>query len=546
MGKKKLFVLNETAIGYILLKVSEGEEIAVKECDKTFEEFSRFSKTVQWQAFLGFSSQDEALKEMQSVAMGTCTDHLSTWLRSSLPKIKEGKKAKFELGVADVNFGASITKVAGVPCRVDDYVLHLLRSSRRHLPNLVEKNTAFEATDLAKASVGLGHEYSRAKVAFDKKADDGHVVHAISLLEDLNKTLNGMCQRVKEWYGLHFPELDNVCDDQVTYCKVVKALENRLEMTEAKKEALGEIFEDEAKVKEILGLSKISMGNNFSEADVQMVDSLNSRCIDMAETRDGLQAYLNARMGELAPNMTEIIGPNVGAKLIAHCGSLIKLAKFPASTIQVLGAEKALFRALKARSGKTPKYGLIFGSSWISRAKDKDRGRMSRVLANKLAMASRIDCFQKSESSTNIFGQKLRDQLEERLEYWNTGKVPRTNQEVMNEAYDEAKVDEAATPKAEAMEVDEPKPAATESEKPKKKKKKKKKKKTEAKAEPTPAPEETQPAETPKKKKKKKKRKAEEAGLVEEAPKKKQKTEATTSSEKPKKKKKKKKKKKAE
>merc|ERR1711879_967768 len=212
------------------------------------------------------------------------------------------------------------------------------------------------------------------------------------------------------------------------------------------------------------------MGNAFSQADVEMVNRLNDRCIDMANTRDYLQKYLDARMGELAPNMTEIIGPNVGAKLIAHCGSLIKLAKCPASTIQVLGAEKALFRALKSRSGKTPKYGLIFGSTWISRAKDKDKGRMSRVLSNKLAMASRIDCFAKPGSSTSVYGTKLREQLEERLNYWATGKVPRTNAEVMEEAFDEAEVD-AETPKEKETKAE---PA----EEPKKKKKKKKKKKS--------------------------------------------------------------------
>merc|ERR1719420_1657765 len=179
-----------------------------------------------------------------------------------------------------------------------------------------------------------------------------------------------------------------------------------------------------------------------------MLQSLNQRCLDIAETRDMLQAYLDARMSGLAPNLTEVVGSTVGAKLIAHTGSLIKLAKCPASTIQVLGAEKALFRALKARSGKTPKYGLIFGSTWISRAKDKDKGRMSRVLSNKLAMASRIDCFSKPGSSTNVYGTKLREQLEERLNYWATGKVPRTNAEVMEEAWDEAAIDEESAPKA--------------------------------------------------------------------------------------------------
>merc|ERR1719195_715281 len=240
-------------------------------------------------------------------------------------------------------------------------------------------------------------------------------------------------------------------------------------MNSAKEEALADLLPDEAKVKEIMGFLGMSMGTAFAEADSVMVKDLNQRCIDMANERDLLQEYLDARMNGLAPNLTEIIGSTVGAKLIAHTGSLVKLAKCPASTIQVLGAEKALFRALKSRSGKTPKYGLIFGSTWISRAKDKDKGRMSRVLSNKLAMASRIDCFSKPGFATNVYGTKLREQLEERLNYWATGKVPRTNQEVMEEAFYEVEVDAESAPKEVKTE---------ETAEPLKKKKKKKKKKS--------------------------------------------------------------------
>merc|ERR1712156_667390 len=259
---------------------------------------------------------------------------------------------------------------------------------------------------------------------------------------------------------------------------------------------------DEAKVKEIMGFLGMSMGTAFAEADLVMVKDLNQRCVDMANERDLLQNYLDARMNGLAPNLTEIIGSTVGAKLIAHTGSLVKLAKCPASTIQVLGAEKALFRALKSRSGKTPKYGLIFGSTWISRAKDKDRGRMSRVLSNKLAMAARIDSFSRPEQSTNVFGQKLREQLEERLTYWATGKVPRTNQEVMEEAYDEAALE---APDAPAQEEEVKSKADVSAAEPPTKKKKKKKKTSETPLVLSAPPAETSPASKKKKKKKKKK-----------------------------------------
>ena len=113
-------------------------------------------------------------------------------------------------------------------------------------------------------------------------------------------------------------------------------------------------------------------------------------------------------MGSVAPNLATLIGDTVGARLISHAGSLTNLAKYPASTVQILGAEKALFRALKTR-GNTPKYGLIFHSSFIGRAGAKNKGRISRYLANKCSIASRIDCF--SEAPTTIYGKKLKEQV---------------------------------------------------------------------------------------------------------------------------------------
>merc|ERR1711934_1059783 len=125
------------------------------------------------------------------------------------------------------------------------------------------------------------------------------------------------------------------------------------------------------------------------------------------------------------------IGEIIGARLISHAGSLTNLAKYPASTVQILGAEKALFRALKT-NGNTPKYGLIFNSTYIGRASQQNKGRISRYLANKCSIASRIDCF--LEQTTNVFGKKLKDQVEERLRFYEDGTAPRKNVTVMKEA----------------------------------------------------------------------------------------------------------------
>jgi nucleolar protein 56 len=191
------------------------------------------------------------------------------------------------------------------------------------------------------------------------------------------------------------------------------------------------VLQDDGKVNAIVTAMKSSMGMDIADMDLMNIKLFSARVISLAEYRKRLLEYLKKKMHSIAPNLATLIGDIVGARLISHAGSLTNLAKYPASTVQILGAEKALFRALKTR-GNTPKYGLIFHSTFIGRAESKNKGRISRFLANKCSMASRIDCF--SETSTDIFGQKLKEQVEERLKFYTDGKLPKKNIEVMQEA----------------------------------------------------------------------------------------------------------------
>merc|ERR1712054_384061 len=173
------------------------------------------------------------------------------------------------------------------------------------------------------------------------------------------------------------------------------------------------------------------MGQDISELDMINITNFANRVVELHQYRADLHRYLQSKMLRVAPNLSTLIGEMVGARLISHAGSLTNLAKYPASTVQILGAEKALFRALKTK-GNTPKYGLIFHSSFIGRAQQKNKGRISRYLANKCSMASRIDCF--SDEATTVYGEKLRDQVEERLAFLTEGTKPRKNIDVMQEA----------------------------------------------------------------------------------------------------------------
>jgi len=302
--------------------------------------------------------------------------------------------------------------------------------------------------------------------------------------------------RLKEWFSWHFPELTKIVNDNNIFTKLVFFIGNRETINDEMKEELTAIVLDDEKAQQIIDAAKISMGQELLETDQLQINKFATRCNELIEFRESLTEYLRQRMNAVAPNLSALIGDIVGSKLISHAGGLTNLSKYPASTIQILGAEKALFRALKTK-GKTPKYGLIFNSTFIGRAQQKNKGRISRYLANKCAIASRVDCF--SETPTTKFGESLKGQMEERLKFLANGAKPRRNKEVMGEVIDELKKeglffgDKVGVANGDDAEEEEPK-------KSKKDKKDKKRKRSEV-----IESEEEMPEEKPKKKKKKSK-----------------------------------------
>merc|ERR1712083_1171260 len=174
--------------------------------------------------------------------------------------------------------------------------------------------------------------------------------------------------------------------------------------------------EVEEKVKEA---AEISMGTEISGEDIINIKHLCQQVVEIQEYRGQLYEYLRNRMNAIAPNLTVMVGELVGARLVAHAGSLMNLAKAPASTVQILGAEKALFRALKNKSD-TPKYGLIYHASLVGQASAKDKGKISRVLAAKTALAVRMDALGETEGVS--VGIKYRQKVEQRLSHLDEAK----------------------------------------------------------------------------------------------------------------------------
>jgi nucleolar protein 58 len=235
-------------------------------------------------------------------------------------------------------------------------------------------------------SLGLSHSLSRHKLKFSPDKVDTMIVQAIALLDDLDKELNTYAMRVKEWYGWHFPEMGRIVNDNLAYAKVILKMGLRSSAVNAD---LAEILPEEIETA-VKAAAEVSMGTEITTEDLDNIQALAEQVVGFTEYRQQLSSYLSARMTAIAPNLTILVGELVGARLIAHAGSLMNLAKSPASTIQILGAEKALFRALKTKHD-TPKYGLIYHASLIGQATGKNKGKIARMLATKAALGLRVD-----------------------------------------------------------------------------------------------------------------------------------------------------------
>nr|CAD7426949.1 unnamed protein product [Timema monikensis] len=409
----QMFVLFEHAAGYALFRVKEFEEtgMLLPQVEESVTDISRFNSIVKLVGFSPFKTALKALENLNSISEGILPEDLQLFLETFLPK--SGKKSKVILGVSEPKIGASITESIGITCQHVGAIPEIIRGIRQHFPKLVK---GFTAQSSSTAQLGLGHSYSRAKVKFNVNRVDNMIIQSIALLDQLDKDINTFSMRIREWYSYHFPELVKIVPENYLFAKVARFVKNRKELNEEKLEELEEIVMDSGKAQAILDASRSSM------------------VVSLADYRKELSGYLATKMQDVAPNLATLIGDQVGARLIAHAGSLTNLAKYPASTVQILGAEKALFRALKTK-GNTPKYGLLYHSTFIGRAGAKNKGRISRYLANKCSIASRIDCF--IDEPTKVFGEKLRQQVEDRLKFYETGDIPAKNIDVMKEAIEE-------------------------------------------------------------------------------------------------------------
>ena len=316
--------------------------------------------------------------------------------------------------VADKKLAKTIQEKMGINCQTGERASELFRCIRFQMQSLL---TGLEDQELKQMQLGLAHSVSRYKLSFTTEKVDTMIIQAVSLLEDLDKELNNYAMRLREWYSWHFPELSKIITDNMTYAKAVILIGMRTNVKNLSLEELGEVMPEEI-AQQVKEAAEISMGTEILEDDERHIKTLAKSVQEISDYRQNLAEYLKNRMAAVAPNLTILIGELVAAKLISHSGSLMNLAKAPASTIQILGAEKALFRALKTKKN-TPKYGLIYNASIVGQAKNQLKGKVSRTLANKCALCSRFDAL--GENQDGKLGADSKAFMEKRLKLLESG-----------------------------------------------------------------------------------------------------------------------------
>ena len=300
--------------------------------------------------------------------------------------------------------GTGVNVEIGVDSEAEDFVRENIESIAVDF-RAVEDKTQYYA---------LSREVSvlRTRKAVQKAQSErgATILQTVQLLNELDKSLNVLSGKLREWYGLHFPELNRAVDDHKIYARLVERLGDRSGFSPENLEEL----ELGDRVNRILSAGEDSMGAPLLSEDEEHLRSLATNLVSLYAYRESLEGLIKGIAEETVPNLSEVAGPVLAAKLIERARGLKKLAMMPSSTVQILGAEKALFRS-KMTGAKPPKHGLIFQHPYVHAKPRKLRGRAARTLAAKLSLAARADAF-----SGNPIGAELRRQLDEETERQDT------------------------------------------------------------------------------------------------------------------------------
>lgn len=222
------------------------------------------------------------------------------------------------------------------------------------------------------------------KIKKESASEDKHLIQAINSIDEIDEAISKLIERIREWYALYFPEMDNIKNNE-TYIRLISQNKTKEEILKAKPEAFPQ--------------DMIDLEEDINPDDLKIMNNYAKSIYELQQSRKNIEDYIDSKMESIAPNLRLLVGSTLGAKLISHAGGIKRLAMYPSSTVQIMGAEKALFRHLKS-GDRPPKYGLIYQHPQVRGSKWWNRGKIARMLAGKISLAVRRDVFTKTLDET--------------------------------------------------------------------------------------------------------------------------------------------------
>ncbi|MBI4258819.1 MAG: ribonucleotide-diphosphate reductase subunit beta [Thaumarchaeota archaeon] len=339
---------------------------------------------------------EKPLEELAAITKGEAGPELVAFVKEAVTKSVTIISVEPPLVSTLVSLGLPVEET-------ESSVLEELRTNKTQL--MIEAGLVSSETEAREVVRRFALAAAEEKLREMSTSLDLHVIQSIQALDEVDKTINEFISRLREWYGLHFPELASYVSDPISYAKMTLAGE-RSRITSI----LKEMHLPEERGEKIISVSLRSKGGAMRPEDLEVIKTLGEEILRLNDLRSKLTKHVEDTMMKVAPNVSSMAGATVGARLISKAGGLNRLAQMPASTIQVLGAEKALFRAMRTGS-RPPKHGVLFQHSEVHSAPKWERGRIARLIAGKIAIAARIDAYRGGEEP-NLAGA-LKRRLEE-------------------------------------------------------------------------------------------------------------------------------------
>ncbi len=346
---------------------------------------------------LFYPNAGEAASNLMSVNEETIPDAVQASLR---------KLEGVDVIVEDAMFARALSKVKNLTVRVEEgNASRWFRDSQDDY--LTEQGIVPSREEISEFRREVSILLAKSKVSAASEEKDLLIKNAIDAVDEIDKSINVLIMRLREWYSLHHPSLNRLVEDQELFAKILSVSTGKTKINEKSLESVD--TPDTIKEQVVKALTG-DIGAELQDSDLAVITNLAKSVNGLYEMRNELETYISSMMETVAPNMKALAGPMIGARLISLAGSLKELARKPSSTIQVFGAEKALFRSLKT-GADPPKHGIIYRVPEINTAPFWQRGKIARALAGKLSIAARIDAYSDRDA-----GSSLREQFMSRVE----------------------------------------------------------------------------------------------------------------------------------